>query len=155
MLSTLLFYNFDQRITLILFNNYFSKMVSRVARYIMTIDINNERKENLFIFDNASAGELAFEFCKNNNLDFSSMEYLIKEIERFRKSGIHSTLEEVKEESDSTDRSVPQNNNFTLRGLLTELKNNEESEALKDYYKNTEELLIYKKPLVKYKVTLL
>lgn len=44
--------------------------------YVMTLQTDNGEKQEIKIYENSNASELAFNFCKNYNLDFSTMKYL-------------------------------------------------------------------------------
>ena len=48
--------------------------------YVMTVELEKGKSENIKIFSNSKPEELAYEFCKRNNLDFSSLSYLTNEI---------------------------------------------------------------------------
>ena len=48
--------------------------------YVMTVELEKGKSENIKIFANSKPEELAYEFCKRNNLDFSSLSYLTNEI---------------------------------------------------------------------------
>ena len=40
--------------------------------YVMTVELEKGKSENIKIYSNSKPEELAYEFCKKNNLDFSS-----------------------------------------------------------------------------------
>ena len=48
--------------------------------YVMTVELEKGKSENIKIYSNSKPEELAYEFCKKNNLDFSSLSYLTNEI---------------------------------------------------------------------------
>jgi hypothetical protein len=50
--------------------------------YIMTIELEKERSDIIQIFNDSSPEDLAFEFCKKNNLNFKAMGYLVSEIDK-------------------------------------------------------------------------
>ena len=49
--------------------------------YVMTIELEKGKKDIVKIFANSSPEKLAFDFCKNNDLDHEAMIYLIDEIQ--------------------------------------------------------------------------
>jgi hypothetical protein len=49
--------------------------------YIMTLQADGKRHQ-IKIFENSNASELAFNFCKDYNLDFPTMKYLKKCIKK-------------------------------------------------------------------------
>lgn len=50
--------------------------------YIMTIELERERSDIIQIFNDSSPDDLAFEFCKKNNLNLKAMGFLSSEIEK-------------------------------------------------------------------------
>ena len=87
--------------------------------YVMTLQTDNGEKHEIKIYENSNASELAFNFCKNYNLDFSTMKYLKKfikqiiqqfqnnqnkEIVYFLKD--NNSIQEVAEEEIITDNSL-------------------------------------------------
>ena len=87
--------------------------------YVMTLQTDNGEKHEIKIYENSNASELAFNFCKNYNLDFSTMKYLKKcikqiiqqfkdnknkEIIYFLKG--NNSIQEVAEEEIITDNSL-------------------------------------------------
>ena len=48
--------------------------------YVMTVELEKGKNESIKIFPSSKPEELAYEFCKNHNLDFSSLSYLTEEI---------------------------------------------------------------------------
>ena len=74
--------------------------------YVMTIELDQGKSGNLPIFLNSNPEELSFNFCKQYNLDYTSMDFLKNQIIKFKdefinnEKNIHSsTIEEVDEES--------------------------------------------------------
>jgi hypothetical protein len=49
--------------------------------YIMTLELEEEKLEQIKIFSNSDPDQLAYTFCKEHNLDFSAMEYLKEKID--------------------------------------------------------------------------
>ena len=48
--------------------------------YVMTIELEQGNTATINIFHNTNPEETAYEFCKANNLEFSSLGYLTDEI---------------------------------------------------------------------------
>ena len=77
----------------------------------MTLEDNTGKCQEIKIYQNTNASELAYNFCKENNLDFSSMKYKmnIKSIiKRFnepqQKTLIYNNSNNsIKEEEDEDD----------------------------------------------------
>ena len=74
--------------------------------YVMTIELDQGKSGNLPIFLNSNPEELSFNFCKQYNLDYSSMDFLKNQIIKFKNEFINNdnifftpTIEEVDEES--------------------------------------------------------
>ena len=44
--------------------------------FLMTLEDNLGKCQQIKIYQNSNPSELAFNFCKENNLDFSSMKYI-------------------------------------------------------------------------------
>ena len=79
--------------------------------YLLTLeDINGERQQ-IKIYKNSDAEEIAFNFCKKNNLDYKSMKYIKKNIQKiiekfdepnhkiFFLDNSYSSIQEVDEEN--------------------------------------------------------
>jgi hypothetical protein len=60
----------------------FNNNLNREPIYKMTIELSRGQFETLDIYLDSIPEETAFEFCKNNNLDFKAMNYLILEINK-------------------------------------------------------------------------
>ena len=92
--------------------------------YIMTIQADGERHQ-IKIFKNSNASELAFNFCKEYNMDFQTMKYLKKCIKKIilnfdnkRKNEMiyllkdNSSIQEVAEEEIITDNSLKKSGTY-------------------------------------------
>ena len=92
--------------------------------YIMTLQADGERHQ-IKIFKNSNASELAFNFCKTNNMDFQTMKYLKKCIKKIilnfdnkRKNEMiyllkdNSSIQEVAEEEIITDNSLKKSGTY-------------------------------------------
>ncbi len=70
--------------------------------YIMTLELEEEKFEQIKIFSNSDPDQLAYTFCKEHNLDFSAMEYLKEKIDdliqKFKNKSDDSQIEEVESE---------------------------------------------------------
>jgi len=53
--------------------------------YLMTLETNNGECKQIKIYKNSDPFELAYNFCKDNNLDFESMKYVKKNIKEIVK----------------------------------------------------------------------
>ena len=92
--------------------------------YIMTLQADGERHQ-IKIFKNSNASELAFNFCKEYNMDFQTMKYLKKCIKKIilnfdskRKNEMiyllkdNSSIQEVAEEEIITDNSLKKSGTY-------------------------------------------
>ena len=92
--------------------------------YIMTLQAEGERHQ-IKIFKNSNASELAFNFCKEYNMDFQTMKYLKKCIKKIilnfdnkRKNEMiyllkdNSSIQEVAEEEIITDNSLKKSGTY-------------------------------------------
>lgn len=87
-----------------------NKLSNEEPLYVMTIELEEGNCSEIKIYLDSKPEELAFEFCKENNLDFNSMNYLTNQIkvlvENFQNSlpkGGGEAIEEVEEENISKD----------------------------------------------------
>ena len=125
--------------------------------YIMTLQTDNGENHEIKIYENSNASELAFNFCKNYNLDFSTMKYLkkcikqiIQQIKDNKNRQIvyilkdNNSIQEVAEEEIITDNSLKKsgtikknnrnsNNNNTFNNNTKII---EEKEEEKNIHKN-------------------
>ena len=53
--------------------------------FVMTLEIDEGKPKQIQIYADSKPGELAFEFCKENNLDFESLKQLKIQIEKLMK----------------------------------------------------------------------
>ena len=53
--------------------------------YVMSIELEEGVKQDLKIYSDSKPNEIAYEFCKNNNLDFSSLQFLVNQISNLMK----------------------------------------------------------------------
>ena len=59
---------------------------SKEPVYEMTIESEKGRKEIINIYPNSKPEEIAYNFCKDNNLDFETLELMINQIKKLMKS---------------------------------------------------------------------
>ena len=111
--------------------------------YIMTLETNGQRHQ-IKIFENSNASELAFNFCKTYNLDFSTMKYLKKCIKKIilhfndtKKNEMiyllkdNSSIQEVAEEEIITDNSLKKSGTYKKNNSNNLIINNEENSKKK------------------------
>lgn len=111
--------------------------------YIMTVEMEKGISETIDIYSDSIPDELAFEFCKLHNLDFSALNYLTKEITQLLESlnlnskifvtlGGTDLIPEVDEEESVTDhnrqgskgRSLDSGSNVEKRSQHVLIKDN-------------------------------
>ena len=83
--------------------------------FLMTLEDNNGQCQQIKIYKDSDPSELAFNFCKENNLDFSSMKFIKKNVKKIIKKfdepkqkivfldGSNSSIQEVDEENFVTE----------------------------------------------------
>ena len=79
--------------------------------YLITLEDSNGEHQQIRVFKNSDPAEIAFNFCKENNLDFKSMKYIKKNIQKiieqfdepnhklFFLDNSYSSIQEVDEEN--------------------------------------------------------
>ena len=79
--------------------------------YLLTLEDSNGERQQIKIYKNSDAEEIAFNFCKKNNLDYKSMKYIKKNIQKiiekfdepnhkiFFLDNSYSSIQEVDEEN--------------------------------------------------------
>ena len=86
-----------------------------IPPFIMTIDIDQGKSEKLKIYFDSNPEELAFDFCKRNNLDYNAMLYLKDEIKTVISNNDESGLkknqiqEMIKEENEEDEQHTDKN----------------------------------------------
>ena len=111
--------------------------------YLITLEDSNGEHQQIRIFKNSDPSEIAFNFCKDNNLDFKSMKYIQKNIEKIIKQfdepnhklffldNSYSSIQELEEEnlgSENTFKSknsIINENNYYKDKNYIEKNNNE------------------------------
>ena len=122
--------------------------------YIMTLQIGGVNHQ-IKIFENSNAFEIAFNFCKIYNLDFSSMKYIkrcIKQIifhfnstkrnEMINILKSNSSIQEVTEEEIITDNSLKKSCSLIKNNSNSLNVNNEENKIKKDNSKKKYNIFI-------------
>ena len=108
--------------------------------YVMTLQTDNGEKHEIKIYENSNASELAFNFCKNYNLDFSTMKYLKKFIKQIiqqfqnnqNKETVYflkdnNSIQEVAEEEIITDNSLKKSG--TIKKSNNNNQNNNQNQS--------------------------
>ena len=102
--------------------------------YIMTIELEQGKNGNLPIYLNSNPEELSFNFCKQNNLDYNSMDFLKNQIIKFKNDFLNNdknlltpTIEEEIDEESTRQNNINNNNNIINDNSNNSyiLKNNE------------------------------
>ena len=83
--------------------------------FIMTLEFEKGKYKKIKIYPDSDPTELAFNFCKVNNLDFASMKYINSEIEtllmKFKSNSnleemTNNSIQEVEEENVITEKTL-------------------------------------------------
>ena len=61
---------------------------NKEAPFVMTIEIDEGKIEKLKIFFDSKPDEVAYEFCRENNLDFNALKFLTQEIKCVLANGL-------------------------------------------------------------------
>ena len=101
--------------------------------YVMTIELEKDRHDTVKIFANSEPDRLAFDFCKNNDLDHEAMNYLKEEIKKLMANYVLKTAREndmikemAEQEECESDRVVDRNNNMDHTDEGNHIDENEE-----------------------------
>ncbi len=99
----------------------------------MTIEIDQGKTHKIFVYPNSDPEEISYEFCKNNNLDFSSLKYLKQEIQellqKFKENLLSSKLGEcINEVIHEEDENNSLSNNDIINKNISSEKSKIESE---------------------------
>ena len=87
--------------------------------FLMTLEDNMGKCKQIKIFQNTNPSELAYNFCKENNLDFSSMKYIksniktiVKQFNESKQKSIYSNniIKEEENEDDYLSENTLKNN---------------------------------------------
>lgn len=62
--------------------NRIDELTKKEPSYVMTIELEKGKSDIIQIFTDSSPDELAFEFCKKNNLNLKAMNFLTAEISK-------------------------------------------------------------------------
>ena len=98
-------------------NKKHKKQIKEEPIYVMTIELEQGKNGNLAIYLDSNPEELSFNFCKQYNLDYSSMDFLKNQIIKYKNEFLNSeknfspTIEEVDEESTRQNNNLSNSNN--------------------------------------------
>ena len=92
--------------------------------YQMTIESEKGRKEIIHIYPNSKPEEIAYNFCKDNNLDFETLELMINQIKNLMK-----TINQKKRENNKENINE-QNENKLIYSNEPILEDSEEQQSL-------------------------
>ena len=136
--------------------------------YLITLEDSNGEHQQIRVFKNSDPAEIAFNFCKENNLDFKSMKYIKKNIQKiieqfdepnhklFFLDNSYSSIQEVDEENLVSETTLLDNDavkdkngkknrfNFDLKDKVNnkkEKKNLDNKEADKFKEKHSEQAI--------------
>ena len=126
--------------------------------YLITLEDSNGEHQQIRIFKNSDPSEIAFNFCKDNNLDFKSMKYIQKNIEKIIKQfdepnhklffldNSYSSIQELEEEnlgSENTFKSknsiINENNYYKDKNYIAKNNNENNINNINDIKGNFEE----------------
>lgn len=123
--------------------------------YIMTLELEQGKAEQIKIYSDSDSNELAYAFCKEHDLDYTALEYLKDQIEalieQYKKSE-ENQIEEVDEDNIDNDDNVIDNNN----GVETNQSNKDDNKVMELKYsggiiKETSQDLLVSEDLAKSK----
>ena len=101
-----------------------NKNIEDTQFYLITLEDNNGEHQQIRIFKNSDPAEIAFNFCKENNLDFKSMKYIKKNIQKiieqfdepnhklFFLDNSYSSIQEVDEENLGSENTIKSKNSI-------------------------------------------
>jgi len=104
--------------------------------YLITLEDNNGEHQQIRIFKNSDPSEIAFNFCKENNLDFKSMKYIKKNIQKiiekfdepnhklFFLDNSYSSIQEVDEENLGSENTMKSKNSIFINDTNKEKEKN-------------------------------
>ena len=113
-------------------NNINNKNSEDTQFYLITLEDNNGEHQQIRIFKNSDPSEIAFNFCKENNLDFKSMKYIKKNIQKiieqfdepnhklFFLDNSYSSIQEVDEENLGSESTIKSKNSIPINDNIKE-----------------------------------
>jgi hypothetical protein len=129
---------------------------NEIPPFIMTIDIDQGKSEKIKIFFDSNPEELAFDFCKRNNLDYNAMQYLSEEIKNVIANNIepvqkkNQIQEMIKEENEEDE--VPTEGNVAKNKVVIKEEGIKNEEQFKEgnslEVMNKDEINIKKEELI-------
>ena len=121
--------------------------------YLITLEDSNGEHQQIRIFKNSDPAEIAFNFCKDNNLDYKSMKYIKKNIQKiiekfdepnhklFFLDNSYSSIQEVDEENLVSENTLLDNEAIkeknSNKNIIKEIKFNDNN--MKEQKKTSEE----------------
>ena len=121
--------------------------------YLITLEDSNGEHQQIRIFKNSDPAEIAFNFCKDNNLDYKSMKYIKKNIQKiiekfdepnhklFFLDNSYSSIQEVDEENLVSENTLLDNEAIkeknSNKNIIKEIKFNDNN--MKEQKKTLEE----------------
>ena len=110
--------------------------------YVLTLEFDKAPKKEIPIYPNSNPGELAFDFCKKNHLNFDSLKKLENQIEQLIKQHSHLKLIHIQctfqnHLLPNQDKSIITSVRIYLRFIRTNMLNQVES-----YFLMNSQLLI-------------
>ena len=123
--------------------------------YVMTLELEQGKAEQIKIYSDSEPSELAYAFCKEHDLDYNAHEYLTEKIEvllnQYKNNAEdNSQIEEVEDEHGLTESNNNSNNNlnekkgkFVYRTYDVEDENNEKNVNINNIGGNDENSLRY------------
>jgi hypothetical protein len=90
------------------------------------IEIKEGLKKQIEIYSNLNGGDMAFEFCKKNNLDYKSLIYLKNQLENTIKNPSNgNNVFDI-----SLEKDFPKNNSHSINDKNINLNNKEEKSVI-------------------------
>ena len=71
--------------------------------YVMTLALEQGKSEKIEIFSNSDPSELAYNFCRRNNLDFNALDYLREQITSLLETYAKNENDDEEEENNIND----------------------------------------------------
>ena len=125
--------------------------------YLITLEDNNGEHQQIRIFKNSDPSEIAFNFCKENNLDFKSMKYIKKNIQKiieqfdepnhklFFLDNSYSSIQEVDEENMASENTVKSKNSICVNeNNNNNINTNNKDKAINTNYNNINCVMVEK-----------
>jgi hypothetical protein len=104
--------------------------------FVLTIEIEEGKVEKINLFFDSNPEQVAYDFCKEKNLDFSALKYLTRELESLLKEGqrikkenhIGEDIKEVSESQENRSDEIRKSKMATERNtILTHKTSNDKN----------------------------